>query len=503
MDDKIITTNRGALRAKYGLAGFKAIQKAAADLIAADAKRGLRSRVVFLDDAVTMKRYGGRAVTDASDPRQNKAAVDAIYQKAKPEYLLILGAPDVVPHQDMRNAIAAGDDPDRTVPGDLPYACEAPYSREIATFKGPSRVVGRLPDLAGATEPSHLLKLIAHAAAFEARTPDLYASYFALSTDSWKRSTSLSLDNLFGEAKGLLLAPPSGPRYQAKRLNALTHFINCHGATADPAFYGEKGENQPIAITSDELRGKIKPGTIAAVECCYGGEIYDSITLAGPLPICQHYLVQGAHGFFGSSTISYGPPSGNGAADLIAQYWLAAVLKGASTGRAALVARQRFVQQVAELDPVDLKTLAQFNLLGDPSLHPVEVVTPTGLPKGMDAEQADSVGRQERRSKLRSLGAFLNATTPTASRKAPKATRSPAVREALSNIAQQAGIGDGMDFTAYSVSRPGGVGARNVKAAGLATRYYVAVGRPNGLRVAVVAKEAGNRIVGYRIYTEK
>ena len=503
MDDKIIATNRGALRAKYGQAGFEAIRRAVASLIAADAKRGLRSRLVFLDDAAMMKRHGGRAVTDAADPRQNKAAVDAICRKLNPEYLMILGAPDVVPHQDLRNPIAAGEDPDRTVPGDLPYCCDAPYSRDVATFKGPTRVVGRLPDLTGGTEPSHLLTLLAHAAAFQVRAPDLYGSYFALSTDSWKRSTALSLDNLFGDAKGLLLSPPAGPQHQAKRLGALAHFINCHGAMADPNFYGEKGADQPVALTSQGLRGKIRPGTIAAAECCYGGELYDSITLAGPLPICQHYLVQGAHGFFGSSTISYGPPTGNGAADLITQYWLAAVLKGASTGRAALMARQRFVQQVAELDPVDLKTLAQFNLLGDPSLHPVEVTSPTGLPKGMDAEQADRLGRQERRSKLRDIGAFLDAHTPTASRKAPKATRSAAVRAALSNIAEQAGIGDGQGFTAYSVSRPGAAGTRRAKAAGLATRYYVAVARPNGLRVAAVAKEAGNRIVGYRIYTEK
>jgi hypothetical protein len=502
MDDKVIATNRGALRAKYGAAGLEAIRKAVADLVAADATRGLRSRLVFLDDAATMKRFGGRAVTDAMDPRQNKAAVDAIWRKANPEYLMILGAPDVVPHQDMANPIAAGDDPDRTVPGDLPYACDAPYSRDVAKFKGPTRVIGRLPDLTGATEPSHLLALLGHAIAFAPRPPELYRSWFGLSTESWRRSTALSLDNLFGDAKGLLLSPPSGPRHPAKRLSALVHFINCHGGMADPTFYGEKGDEQPVALTSAALKGKIRPGTVAAVECCYGAELYDSVTLAGPLPICQHYLAQGAHGYFGSSTIAYGPPTGNGAADLITQYWLATVLEGASTGRAALVARQRFVQQVAELDPVDLKTLAQFNLLGDPSLHPVQVVSPTGVSKEIDATEADRVGRRERRSKLRAVGAFLDSTTPTASRKAAAAPRSPAVRAALANIAQQAGIAETKAFTAYAVSRPGAAG-RNVKSAGLATRYYVAVAKQNGLRVAAVAKEAGKRIVGYRIYTEK
>ena len=82
---------------------------------------------------------------------------------------------------------------------------------------------------------------------------------------------------------------------------------------------------------------------MAAVECCYGAELYDSVILGLPLPICQRYLIQGAYGYFGSSTIAYGPADGNGAADLITQYFLVAVLDGASIGRAALTARQQYI----------------------------------------------------------------------------------------------------------------------------------------------------------------
>jgi hypothetical protein len=39
------------------------------------------------------------------------------------------------------------EDPD--VPSDLPYACEAAFSRRPQDFLGPTRVVGRLPDLTG------------------------------------------------------------------------------------------------------------------------------------------------------------------------------------------------------------------------------------------------------------------------------------------------------------------------------------------------------------------
>ena len=111
---------------------------------------------------------------------------------------------------------------------------------------------------------------------------------------------------------------------------------------------------------------------MVAAECCYGAELYDPAVADGHAGICNTYLAEGAYGFFGSSTIAYGPPEGNGQADLICQYFLERVLPGASLGRAALEARQRFVRAGTRCSiRSDLKTLAQFSLLGDPSIHPV------------------------------------------------------------------------------------------------------------------------------------
>ena len=347
MDDKIIVTNRAALTAKYKAAGVAKIKTAIDALIAADADRGIKCRLVYLDDAVTMKKFGGTAVKDPTSARQNKEAIDAIFHAANPEYLMIFGSTDVVPHQDTKNSAYTppNDDPDECAYGDLPYACDAPYSRDIATFKGPTRVVGRLPDLTKAAVPSHLLRLLAIAAKYQSRNVTDYGGYFGLSTFSWRKSTEQSLFNVFGNSAALTIAPPKGPTHPASRLAPLAHFINCHGGPADPAFYGQKGNSYPKSLTSNAIAGKIKTGTVAAVECCYGAELYNSVTLSLPLPICQRYLIQGAYGYFGSSTIAYGPPTGNGAADLITQYFLLAVFEGASIGRAALLARQRFVQQ--------------------------------------------------------------------------------------------------------------------------------------------------------------
>src|SRR5262249_54640309 len=143
---------------------------------------------------------------------------------------------------------------------------------------------------------------------------------------------------------------------------------------ANPRFYGEPGKPLPTAHDAALIGGKVTDGTIVSAECCYGADLYDPA--GGQMGLCNTYLAQGAFGFFGSSTIAYGPPTGNGAADLICQYFLNHIRDGASLGRACLQARLDFVQQAGgtggALSPIDLKTLAQFSLLGDPSLTPVK-----------------------------------------------------------------------------------------------------------------------------------
>jgi Peptidase family C25 len=508
VNHKIIVSNRAALTAKYGSTGVSKIEKAIKALIAADEKCGIKSRLVYLDKAAAIKSFRGRAVNAPSSARQNKEAIDAIFRAANPDYLMILGAPDVVPHQDMTNPMFdPPDDPDKYAYGDLPYACDVPYSGDIANFKGPTRVVGRLPDLTGASEPSHLLALLRVAEEYRPHEATDYGKCFGLSTQSWRKSTEQSLFNVFGDSAALTLSPPNGHKHPANRLAPLAHFINCHGGLSDPNFYGESGNSQPISLSSDAIKRKIKAGTVAAVECCYGAELYNSVTLSLPLPICQGYLLQGAYGYFGASTIAYGPAEGNGAADLITQYFLQAILGGASIGRAALLARQQFVRQTAELDPIDLKTLGQFNLLGDPSVHPVATTSPTSVPKGVDTRQASRLERSMRRAKMRAEGELLQETKPTASRKATKVRKSTGVQKALANIAREAGIGARKDFTAFKVKAPKTAPRRGSKAAPAASRYYVAVYRPKkepqAYSVAAVAREVGGRIVGYRIYQEK
>ena len=383
-NDKVILTNLSALQKKYGN-GFARVQSALTKLIAADRKRGLETRLIAIDSVADMKALKGAAVTSAANQRQVKAAVDAVCEALQPDYLMILGAPDVVPMQELRNPMEG--DGDEVVPSDLPYACPVPFSTDPKAFLGATRVVGRMPDLVGQSNPAYLVRLLGTAARYRSRPGSDFHDYFGVSAQVWQDSTARSLMKLFGSSASMEIAPPRGPKYPDAQLARRIHFINCHGSPSDPNFYGQRGNEFPKAHSARLLPQKISNGTVIAAECCYGAQLYDPSDSRGQTGICSTYLFDGAYGFFGSSTVAYGPSEGNGQADYICQYFVEALLGGASLGRATLEARQRFAAAYTHLDPSDLKTLAQFYLLGDPSIQPVASV-PHALSRSKSFKQA-------------------------------------------------------------------------------------------------------------------
>jgi hypothetical protein len=512
MDDKIIVTNHNALLRKYDSRGVATLLDGMTALTAADKERGIQSRLVFLDDKADMKKMNGKAVINASDPAENKQAIDAVFKSSNPHYLMILGAPDVVPHQDLDNPAHSAGDEDAHAFGDLPYACDTLYSRDAARFVGPTRVVGRLPDLVGASEPSYLVSLLKTATDYKRRSPADYKAYFGLSAEVWQGSTRLSVNSIFGNTDMLLLAPPSGPNYPNGQLHNRVHFINCHGGPASPEFYGQHGDTYPIALTTQSTIDEILEGTVAAVECCYGAELYDAVTLGIDKPICQSYLQQGGYGYFGSTTIAYGPADTTAQADVLCQYFLRNVLDGDSLGHATLMARQQFVQHTGQMDTIDLKTLAQFYLLGDPSLHPVIQPSATVVPADVPTADAERSFRAERRHRMKLFGDFLTQTKPTASKQVKIEKLPSSTRTALSNIAKLAGLGEKQTFMAFAVKRAPSSKGRTPKFTTPPLRYHVTIGTPESREtitrrvkrgIAVVAKELNGRIIGYRIYYQR
>jgi hypothetical protein len=534
MADKVIVSNRTALTAKYGADGLKKINAALKKLVAADKDRDLTTKVVFLDDPADMTPLGAPVVAHASNKAENKAAIDGVFAAITPDYLMILGSVDVIPHQDLANPLFDPKHPDfdedQIVPSDLPYACEAPASSAIEDFIAPSRVVGRLPDITGANNPKYLLGLLSHAIEPVTGTSSSVTA-FGLTAKVWQRSTSKTMRALFGNGHLPRTAPDDGPEWSDKELESRFHFINCHGDKRSSQFFGEPND-YPVAHDAAFITSRVKAGTVAAAECCYGAELYDPRGQTGQIGIGNTYLGCGSLAYFGSTTIAYGPATRNNYADVLCKLFIEEVLKGRSTGDAVLTARLRYAKLLKPIDAFDLKTLSQFILLGDPSIHPVRKSKSKAKSNGRarsfeltpkptkSAGQFDrgAAARSARRRRARGEATVIEATAPVASREestpsdvaaviasraASEGITVPSVRTFSTTVgAGGSARARSFSFTAAAPSaelRRRTTAAEEVTRAN--TRIHIAIGRSNArdgdrIRhpVAIVAQERNGQV---------
>lgn len=355
---KVIVGHRGALAKKYGETAFKRqIVPALEELREADQSRGVESVLAWID------------------VKERRAVKSAIDRAAKGAYFLcLIGSDDVLPHQRLNNPPAEhGEaDIDPFVPSDLPYACEGKYSLDPGKFTAPIRCVGRIPDLRGGRDPKPLVAAIRAAARAEPHSKDL--ELLALSAAPLMRSAELLLQRASGKKLRVLPCPEEAA--DTDRLAEKLHFYKCHGDTETPVFTGGNGPGGPRAVSSGDLLQVNLQNVVVAATCCYGAELYDPLgqgATEAPPPISNAYFAKGAIGFFGSTNLSWASDDSIENADLIVLDFLKAVMRGATLGEAALTAQQRFVSaSLPSFDPLELKTLGQFILLGDPSVRPVD-----------------------------------------------------------------------------------------------------------------------------------
>ncbi|MEI9918399.1 MAG: hypothetical protein WDO14_06300 [Bacteroidota bacterium] len=365
---KIIITLHQPLSVKYG-AIFPALET---ELKRLAADRRFSTTLLYLDDATMMAPFGKGAIPLPSTEKDCKDWVDAIYKNKNPDYLVLFGSQDIFPFQRLGNPLfKVGDDSDQKVPSDLPYASDSPYSVNIADFTNPSRVVGRIPDIPGIPDVNHVKSQVDFILSHAPKPLVQYKNYIGISAETWSVSTDLSLTNIFGVNPNQNNYPPT-PNPPPPGVQALTHFINCHGMLLNPGFYGESSGNPktyPLSLHSSNVSA-IQPGTVVSAECCYGAQLYKPVPL--PKSVATNYMEKKAAVFMGSSSIAYGEELVNDLADILCQDFLKSILAGASTGRSLLEARQQYIfLKLPHLSPYDLKTIAQFYILGDPSVQPV------------------------------------------------------------------------------------------------------------------------------------
>ena len=347
---KLVVTHRGKLRKKYKAAGWTKIDAALKKLIAADAARGIATTVVALDTLTPSKAV-------VNKPKTFKAAIDqAFLAYNRPDYVLILGGPDVVPHQPLRNPLF---DPQGQGLGQDRAKRSAVHVRRSVQHRhrGLSRTVAcrRTPAGSATLQPSPTAR--------RADRPGGEGHGGAQRRQRVLRPVVRRMERLDDQESGEDLrrriqaaAVADGrPGVDKAALGPGWHFINCHGAPKDPQFYGQQGEDYPVSHHSPKLSpGRSLPERSSRPSAATAPEIYNPGTKAGGIGVA--YLREGAMGYLGSTNIAYGPEDDNDCADLMCRYFLESARSGASLGRALLEARQKYIAGAVPVDPSALKT---------------------------------------------------------------------------------------------------------------------------------------------------
>ncbi|HLN74490.1 MAG TPA: C25 family cysteine peptidase [Prolixibacteraceae bacterium] len=496
---KIIVTSKKNLQAKYG-AEFATVDKLLENLVSADKKRNIDTQVVYIDSPASAKKVGVKSVASIT-LQSTKKAIDDIYKKNLPAYLVIFGSKDIIPFQELKNIIP-NNDRDTVIPSDLPYACDAPYSNNISSFTGPTRVVGRIPDITGQADLKYLETVINTIIQWKPLKQERYMNYFSVSASVWTKSTQQSLIYVFTNSAKLKNSPTATISYPAKELQPLVHFYNCHGSPIDSKYYGQKGNSYPIAMESTDLKDKISFGTIVAAECCYGAELFDPANEDfRHLSIANTYFANKAIAFVGSSTIAYGPAEGQGLADIITKFFIKNVLSGASTGRAFLEARQQFLDDSGTLDPFEMKTLAQFYLLGDPSIHPVT----------KEETESGEESVENHRLKLMTKGISLSKTIGVSELVENRQSKTNKFSNGWSDIMKQTGFSGNEDeflFEVKSKSKRSSDFAKEITGGdNVSFRTFIQKAKPDHDKLCLfdvlVLKESGDKLLGWKMYQSK
>jgi Peptidase family C25 len=91
--------------------------------ITADKKRGIKTVHVSVYDAKAMKTLGVPAIKGRATATKVKTAIDTLWKRLTPDYLILLGGDDIVPYFVVANpSYDPNGDDDKEVPTDNPYA---------------------------------------------------------------------------------------------------------------------------------------------------------------------------------------------------------------------------------------------------------------------------------------------------------------------------------------------------------------------------------------------
>ncbi len=309
-----------------------------------------------------------------------------------PEYLFIIGGNDVIPMPCIRHYIK-NDNHDDTIDTDLLYAY--PYGEKVLAlfenmeiFKYDQQFfIGRLPfgnDASIEDLYNYLYRDLEQTLGVELQEA------YGQCDPNWKRtSTAVADEVIAGDYmrnydgrltdehyfRRMILSPMvyNENVHQIFNTEAQLYYYNLHGGNTvrSKGYFGAMyGTNQTVPVIEPEHKRTCGNPNFVISEACYGARFIGFDKEHSMMLSSIHNKTMA---FVGSSRVAWGAVDGNDTAavglsyaDILAKYYMMALMQGATAGQALYLARRSVLQSCHAGDLKAALTVTEFNLYGDP-----------------------------------------------------------------------------------------------------------------------------------------
>lgn len=358
----LVTSLASGLLSAYGVDGSQQVEAAMADFVSS----APGSQIVLLDDAAAMAPFGG--AVSAPNPPSLAASLGRVVSSTGADAVLIVGGHEIFPFYSILNPVVNPIDPDTAVLTDNPYGANG--SPAVADWLNPAIPVGRV--CAGPGDSADAFCAILEGLAANRLNRSPRAGYIEITNRDWQDASFSVISEM--PAPGHLFISPDDAITPANSEDLDAHFLYCnlHGFTGDPAWKGYDDVRRVFvpALSADSFLPAAVSGSVIYTEACYGLETAGR-PISGSCALSA--LAAGAAGIVGASNLAFGSlpgPSPNLIdADAFARaFFQAALQPNATLGDCLRAARSSFLASSGPSpDPFAVKTLLQFQLLGDPT----------------------------------------------------------------------------------------------------------------------------------------
>lgn len=326
----------------------------------------------LLSEYIDFSKQRGISYSLLNLENQNDLTVDKVIYalnqatlSSKIKYVFILGNEEIIPVTEYHNESG---DSDEKVPSDLPYTVldkTSPWSGIKYAFDKMLRT-GRLVSYNGESfeKFAAYFKNVMH---YQNSFPAITS--YSLSAKVWKNETDYEYKKISVPYNKACDSSPevnvsTVENYIPKDANLL--MFNLHGSNQTKFWYGQQEQEFPEAFEPKNIDA-LKAPFIIGVEACYGANYTGGFTEENSILVKA--LHKGCFSLLGSSRIAYGTsePQGNNADFMIGEF-LKQIKDGTSAGDAHVAGIKRVICDSKDFSDVEIKTIAEFNLFGDPSV---------------------------------------------------------------------------------------------------------------------------------------